>query len=62
MQNFKTVSEISKQWGISHSRVCQLLLAGRLPGVTKLGNMWLIPRDIKDPRKKSGWRLGRKRK
>ena len=61
MNNFKTVSEISKQWGISPSRVCQLLLSERIPGATKIGNMWILPNNVKDPREKPGWKLGRKR-
>ncbi len=47
MDNYKryTVRQASAILGISGSRVCQLIEAGRLPGAIKAGGtgQWLIP-------------------
>jgi hypothetical protein len=42
--------EASKKWGISKRRVQVLCSSGRISGVSRVGNMWLIPKEAKKPR------------
>ena len=54
---YMTLRETSEKWGISTRRINTLCSDGRIPGATKLGNMWVIPRDSmkpKDERIKAG--------
>jgi len=44
-----TTTEISKLWHISSRRVAILCSEGRITGVKKVGNTWLIPRDAEKP-------------
>ena len=37
------------EWGISERRVQVLCRENRIPGVSKLGYMWLIPKDAEKP-------------
>lgn len=41
--------EAAKKWGISERRVQILCKEDRIPGVSKIGYMWLIPKDAKKP-------------
>lgn len=55
---YMSCPEAAKKWGISERRVQRLCEDNRMPGVSKLGNMWLIPKDAVKPadrrRKKRG--------
>ena len=54
---YMTLRVTSEKWGISTRRINTLCSDGRIPDATKLGNMWVIPRDSikpKDERIKSG--------
>ena len=42
--------EAAKKWGISERRVQRLCEDNRIPGVSKIGYMWLIPKESKKPR------------
>ena len=46
---FPTVPEAAKKWGISERRVQILCKEDRIPGVSKIGYMWLIPKDAEKP-------------
>lgn len=50
--------EEAKKWGISERRVQRLCEDNRIPGISKIGYMWLIPRATAKPadrrRKKRG--------
>lgn len=37
------------KWNLSHRRVAILCSEGRIPGVKKVGNTWLIPADAEKP-------------
>ena len=55
--DYVTLAEIAEKWGISNRRVQTLCSEGRIPGATRLGNMWVIPKSAekpKDARIKSG--------
>ena len=41
--------EAAEKWGISERRVQILCTQNRIPGVSKLGYMWLIPKDAEKP-------------
>ena len=42
--------EAAVKWGISERRVQKLCEAGRIPGVSKIGYMWLIPKNAEKPK------------
>lgn len=42
-------AEAAAKWGISERRVQKLCEGNRIPGVSKLGSMWLIPKDAEKP-------------
>ena len=49
MNGFITVKEATEKWTIGVRRVNTLCLEGRIPGVSKLGNVWAIPEDAEKP-------------
>ena len=54
---FITTTEAGKKWDLSSRRVGVLFSEGRIPGVQKARNTWLIPDDAEKPtdaRVKSG--------
>lgn len=54
---FITTTEAGKKWELSSRRVGVLCSEGRIPGVQKAGNTWLIPENAnkpKDARVKTG--------
>lgn len=59
---YMSAPQAAKEWGISERRVQKLCEENRIPGVTKLGRMWLIPKDAIKPvdgrRKKFLKRIG----
>ena len=46
---YMSCPEAAKKWGISERRVQILCVGNRIPGVSKLGYMWLIPKDAEKP-------------
>lgn len=46
---YMTANEASKLWKISQRRVQILCAEGRIPGVFKLGEAWVIPKNISKP-------------
>lgn len=46
---YMSCPEAAKKWGISERRVQVLCRENRIPGVSKLGYMWLIPKDAEKP-------------
>jgi len=46
---YVTIKEIAEQWGISKRRVQVLCSEGRIPGVIRRSNMWLLPKDSVKP-------------
>jgi len=41
--------QAAEKWGISERRVQILCSQNRIPGVSKIGYMWLIPKDAEKP-------------
>lgn len=55
--NYLSIRETSEKWGLSIRRIQTLCITDRIPGATRIGNMWVIPDDAvkpKDMRVKSG--------
>jgi len=58
---YMTITEAAKKWGISNRRIQTLCVQDRIPGVSRLGSVWAIPRDAEKPadaRIKSGKYIG----
>lgn len=49
MDGYFTAKEISNKWGISTRRIGTLCTQGRIPGATKMGPIWVIPKDATKP-------------
>ena len=49
VMEYMSCPEAAKKWGISERRVQILCRDNRIPGVSKLGYMWLIPKDAEKP-------------
>ena len=47
--DYLTIKEAGKKWGISGRMVTYYCVAGRIPGVIRKGNMWLIPVNAEKP-------------
>ena len=46
---YMSCAEAAGKWGISERRVQKLCEGERIPGVSKLGYMWLIPKNAEKP-------------
>ncbi len=44
-----TMAETAENWGISRRRVQKLCSDGRIPGVSRLGSVWMIPKNSEKP-------------
>ena len=49
MENYITLSEASRIWGISERRIRTLCAEGRIEGVTRFGRSWVIPEGTDKP-------------
>ena len=46
---YMSCPEAAEKWGISERRGQILCKENRIPGVSKIGYMWLIPKNAKKP-------------
>ena len=46
---YMSAPQAAEKWGISERRVQILCSQNRIPGVSKFGSMWLIPKDVEKP-------------
>lgn len=49
MDDYLTVKEAAEKWGVSCRAVTYQIADGRIPGVVRKGNMWLLPQDAAKP-------------
>lgn len=49
MNGYLTVREIAEKWDMSIRNVQNLCRAGKIEGVTKFGQAWVIPDDAEKP-------------
>ena len=47
--DYFSIAEAAKKWGITCRRVQVLCAQGRIPGLTKFGKSWAIPKDAEKP-------------
>lgn len=60
MMDYITTKEAAAKWAVSDRRVLQYCTADRIRGAIKMGNTWLIPKDVGKPldgRTKQGRKL-----
>ena len=46
---YMSCPEAAQKWGISERRVQRLCEDNRIPGISKIGYMWLIPKGAQKP-------------
>ena len=47
--DYISIADAAGKWGITRRRVQVLCNEGRIPGLTKFGKAWAIPKDAKKP-------------
>ena len=47
--DYISIAEAAKKWGITCRRGQVLFAQGRIPGLTKFGKSWAIPKDAEKP-------------
>ena len=47
--DYISIAEAAEKWGITRRRVQVLCNDDRIPGLTKFGKAWAIPKDAKKP-------------
>ena len=46
---YLSIKQTSEKWNISVRWINDLCKAGRIPGATKIGSLWVIPKDAEKP-------------
>ena len=46
---YLTAKETAERWGVTSRRVQLLCEQGKIPGVTRLGKVWAIPKNAQKP-------------
>ena len=46
---YMTVKEAGARWGVTSRMATYYCVTGRIEGATKIGNLWLIPKDAEKP-------------
>lgn len=49
IEDYLTIKEIAKKWGITPKRVQVLCVSGRIEGAVKFGREWAIPINAERP-------------
>jgi hypothetical protein len=49
IMDYMSCAEAAAKWGISERRVQKLCEGNRIPGVSKFGSMWMIPKEASKP-------------
>lgn len=47
--DYISIAEAAEKWGITRRRVQVLCAQSRIPGLTKFGKAWAIPKDAEKP-------------
>ena len=47
--DYVSIAEAAEKWGITRRRVQVLWSQGRIPGLTKFGKAWAIPKKAEKP-------------
>jgi len=54
VNGYITVQEAAVKWGVTDRRVQLWCKTGKIPGVTMLSRIWIIPEDAERPVAKKG--------
>lgn len=46
---YMSAPEAAEKWGVSQRRVQKLCEESRVPGISRFGHMWMIPKDAEKP-------------
>ena len=49
IEGYKSIKEISEEWGLTPRRIQIMCVEGRIPGAGKIGRTWAIPSDAVRP-------------
>ncbi len=49
MDDYATIKEIAENWELTTRRVQKLCAEGKIPGASKFGRDWAIPKDAERP-------------
>lgn len=49
MEGFLTIKEVAEKWNLTPRRIQKLCADGRIPGASKFGRDWAIPKDAEKP-------------
>ena len=49
IMDYISIAEAAAKWGITRRRVQVLCAQSRIPGLTKFGKAWAIPKDAEKP-------------
>lgn len=49
MDDYLTIKDTAKKWGLTTRRVQKLCSDNRIPGAVKFGRDWAIPKDAQRP-------------
>ena len=52
MEGYLSISEVAERWNLSARRVQKMCADGQIPGVTKFGRSWVIPKGTEKPQDK----------
>jgi excisionase family DNA binding protein len=47
--DYITITEAAEKWGVHGRTVTYHIENGRIPGIIRKGNLWLIPKDAEKP-------------
>ena len=47
---YLSLKQTAEKWGITVRRVQVLCSQGRIPGATKIGSLWVVPKEAEKPR------------
>lgn len=49
IEGYTTIKKLAEQWGMTPRWIQTLCSKGRIPGATKFGRDWAIPKDVEKP-------------
>ena len=49
MDGYKTIREMAEKWNLTPRMVQKMCAEGRIPGASKFGRDWAIPKDAEKP-------------
>ena len=50
LEGYKTIQEIAKEWELTPRQIRTFCATGKISGVGKFGNAWVIPKNAEKPK------------